>query len=404
VSEPSKPPVPAPEPALALAVPAAPAEAVVDVGFLASIIDHVADPIFVKDVRYRWVLLNQAFCTMVGYPREQLLGKSDYDFFPASEAAFFRQKDVEMFSTAKEVVIEEEPITDAAGVRHVLRTTKVPLRGPDGQVTHLVGIIHDITRIKRAEETLRLSNEELERRVRERTAALEVAQAELVRTERLAVLGQLAGGLAHQIRNPLGAIMNASNVLRKALATHADPELRSAVGIILEEVWHANRIITDLLDYARVREPNRITTPVLSVVLDALAKQSVAANVIVEVAVPADLSASIDAEQVRDALDNLMRNALEAMADGGTLRLSAELDGGDVLVAVADTGPGIDPAVRDTLFEPLVTTKPLGRGLGLTTARALLENQGGSVRCVDSQHGACFEVRLPAVAGARAAT
>ena len=184
--------------------------------FLATIVDHVAHPIFVKDRSFRWVLLNRSACELVGYRREDMLGKSDYDFFPREEADFFRQKDIELFATNSEVVIDEEPITDASGRRHVLTTTKVPLRNQHGEVTHLVGIIHDITRLKQAEAALRGANLDYERRLEQRSRELIAAQDELVRKERLAVLGQLAGSVAHQIRNPLAAIKNAASVLKRS--------------------------------------------------------------------------------------------------------------------------------------------------------------------------------------------
>src|SRR5262249_6398104 len=160
---------------------------------------------------------NKALTDMVGFPLREMIGKTDYDFFPKSEADFFRAKDVEMFTHGATVTIDEERITDAAGKRHILATTKVPLRNAEGEVTHLVGIIHDITRLKEVEEELRLANETLENRVRERTNELTVAKDKLLTQERLAVLGQLAASLAHEIRNPLAAITNAAFVLRRLL-------------------------------------------------------------------------------------------------------------------------------------------------------------------------------------------
>jgi PAS domain S-box-containing protein len=363
--------------------------------FLAEIIDRVAHPIFVKDHAFRFVVLNQAFCDMVGFPPEALLGKSDYDFFPKSEADFFRQKDVEMFSTGAQVTIEEEPITDARGRRHTLATTKVPLRGAAGDVTHLVGIIHDITRLKAAEDALRHVNEELERRVLERTRALEAAQEELVRKERLAVLGQLAAGLAHQIRNPLGSITNAAYVLKRGLGDEGHADLGRAVAIILEEAWRANRLISDLLDYARVRPPIPLAVSAEALLHRVVDAQAMPASIQVAIDAPAEPMVAIDLEQVEGALDNLVRNAIEAMPGGGALRLSARPVGGRMRLEVTDTGGGVPAEIKARLFEPLVTSKPLGRGLGLTTARALIENQGGSIACEDGPQGARFAVELP---------
>jgi PAS domain S-box-containing protein len=364
--------------------------------FLAAIIDAVAHPIFVKDRSFRFVLLNDAFCRMVAHPREAMLGKTDYDFFPSAESDFFRSKDVEMFASARTLVIDQEPITDANGQRHILTTTKVPLRNAEGEVTHLVGIIHDITRLKEAEEELRLANEQLESRVQERTQELLEAQERLLRQDRLAVLGQLAGGLAHQIRNPLAAISNASFVLRRALRTHPDGDVRRAIEIILEEASQANRIVTDLVDFTRIRRTQRRAVAVAELVTDLLDSIEVPASVRIERSFPPLPEVVADPRHVHEALRNLVQNAIDAMPQGGTLRLGAELVGATVVVHVQDSGAGVSREVREKLFEPLVTTKPHGLGLGLTTARYLVESQGGElVHASQPPAGARFELRLP---------
>ena len=366
----------------------------VDLAFLRSVIDSLGHPFLVKDRSFRYVLVNDALSEMIGFPAETMLGRTDFEFFKQSEAQFFRDMDARVLATG-ETVVTEEPITDASGAMHVLSTTKKPLVGPRGEVTHVVGIIHDITRLKAAEDALRVSNEELERRVRGRTAALQAAQSELVRSERLAVLGQLAGGLAHQIRNPLGAITNAAYVLQRVLARQPEPDASRAIAIILEEVWQANRIITDLIDYARVRMPERKAVDLAVLVDQALDAVERGAVVVQREFVPLPRVA-VDPDQVRDALLNLVRNAIEAMPDGGELHLGARPDGDEVELVVDDTGPGIPKELRDRLFEPLVTNKPLGLGLGLTTTRALIHNQGGSIVCESRDGGGTrFVIRLP---------
>jgi PAS domain S-box-containing protein len=362
--------------------------------FLAAIVDHLAHPIFVKDRNFRFVLLNPAAAELSGYPREQMLGKTDYDFFPVAEADFFRQKDQELFSTESQVVIDEEPITDAAGRRHVLATTKVPLRNADGEVTHIVGIIHDITRLKAAEAALKSANQDYEQRLEQRSAELIAAQDELVRKERLAVLGQLAGSVAHQIRNPLAAIKNAASVLKRSAGEGLT--FAQMLATIDDEVRGANQIVTDLLDYARVRPPTKRPIDVGYLIQIALDGQQIPLNVRVAVNVPELPPALVDTDQVQMALANLVRNAVESMPDGGQLSLSAGLEDREVVIVIEDDGDGVRAEVQKRLFEPLVTTKPRGLGLGLTTARTLLENQGGSVAyCERSGPGARFRVRLP---------
>jgi PAS domain S-box-containing protein len=364
--------------------------------FIAAILDAVAHPIFVKDRNFRFVLLNRALCEMVGHPRDAMLGKTDYDFFPRAEADFFRQKDLEMFASGQTTVIDEEPITDAFGGVHILATSKVPLKNASGETTHVVGIVHDITRLKAAEEALRRSNEELESRVAARTEELVRAQRRLLAQERLAVLGQLAGGLAHQIRNPLAAITNAGFVLRRLLREHPDGDARRAAEIVLEEAASANLIVTDLVDFARIRAPDRRPVALFEIVDGVLRTLELPASIRVQCDLPELPPVGVDARQVHDALANLCQNALEAMAnDGGVLTLSARLDDGAIVLTVEDTGPGLSREVTEHLFEPLITTKPHGLGLGLTTARHLVETQGGALVFVKRPRGARFDVRLP---------
>lgn len=362
------------------------------VDFLAAIIEHVGHPIFVKNRRSEWVLLNRAFAEMAGHPREAMLGKTDHDFFPAAEADFFRGKDREMFTQGSTVVVEEEPLTDGAGRKHVLSTTKVPYRDDEGEVTHLFGIISDITRIKEAEDTLRNANQELERRVAERSAELAAAQDELLRKERLAVLGQLAGGMAHQLRNPLGAIQNAiSLVLHDALGE----QQRDAMRVIQEEVVRADQIIAALLDYARIAPPDRRRVPVVDLVAVVTDLEALPDTIAVEVEVSPELEVDVDVPQVQMALGNLVRNAREAMPNGGRVQWRGTGTGETVELALQDTGPGVPASRRDQLFQPLITSKAEGSGLGLCTARSLIENQGGRLDFCATDGGACFVVRLP---------
>jgi len=127
--------------------------------FLNDIIDHIPDPIFIKNRKHEWILLNRALSEMLGYPRDQMLGKSDHDFFPKKQADFFWKKDEQMFRTGKVVDIPEEPITDAEGNVHWLHTKKAPLKDPSGKISTLVGIIRDITDQKKAVEALRKSRD-----------------------------------------------------------------------------------------------------------------------------------------------------------------------------------------------------------------------------------------------------
>jgi signal transduction histidine kinase len=289
----------------------------------------------------------------------------------------------------------EEPLIDAHGVVRWFETFKTRIVGDSGEVIGTTGIARDVTERKRAERALRISNDELERRVAARSAELAEAQESLVRKERLAVLGQLAGGVAHQIRNPLAAIMNATYVLRRHLAPEQHPNVADALRIIHDEVRHANVIITGLLDYARVRSPDRHPAALVELVERVLATEELPAGIRVARVLEEVPLLEIDADQLQGALVNLVRNAAEAMPDGGTLRVEVRAEGEQVLVVVEDDGAGISPQVRDHLFEPLHSTKAMGVGLGLVTARTCVEAHGGRITQVDVPRGARFEIRLP---------
>jgi PAS domain S-box-containing protein len=145
--------------------------------FLDNVIDSVSDPIFVKDRQHRWTLLNDAFCTFIGVPREVLIGKSDYDFFPREQADVFWEMDEFVFDS-QERNLNEEIFTSASGEEYFIQTKKTPFVSGDGHQM-LVGVIRDITARKQSEARIRKLNAELEQRVHERTAQLEAMNREL---------------------------------------------------------------------------------------------------------------------------------------------------------------------------------------------------------------------------------
>ncbi len=357
---------------------------------------------FVKDRSFRYVLANEKLRSVSGDPSIELVGKDDFEVFPLAQAHSFRQQDEAIFTSQDQNVIEQAIFVDAQGNKRVLATTKVALR-VGGQVTHLIGVVHDITELKRAEESLRTINEELEVRVRERSRELEATQATLLRKERLAVVGELAGALAHQIRNPLGAISNATYVLARALAEHPDPNVARAIAIVHEEAWRANRIIGDLLEYARIRPAVRARVRTRDLVARALFSMRVPEGVAIE-APDVELLDPVhaDEEQVVRALANLLRNAVEGAAPAGTVAVHARVEGNFVELTIRDESPGglISVGTEEwpsPASEPPVPSspKPLDVALGLATARALVENQGGSVELSPEGVRASFVVRLP---------
>jgi PAS domain S-box-containing protein len=358
-------------------------------------LDSTPDIAWLKDREGRFVAVNVPFAQAAGRAGpEAVLGQTDYDLWPHDLAARYRADDEEIIATGLHKRIEE-PLVDAKGVTRWIETFKTSIVGDHGEVIGTTGIARDITERKNAEHALRVTNDELERRVKLRTAELAEVQENLVRKERLAVLGQLAGGVAHQIRNPLAAIMNATYVLRRHLPPDQHPNVEDAIRIIHDEVRHANVIITGLLDYARVRTPDRHPAAIGELLERVLSADWIPDTIMVECVTEQVPMLEIDADQLHGAIINLVRNAVEAMPQGGSLRVAMKPDGDQIVVSVTDTGPGISPQVRAHLFEPLHSTKPMGIGLGLVTARTFIEAHGGRIEHIEMPTGARFEIRLP---------
>ena len=274
--------------------------------FFADVIDCIADPIFVKDRAYRFALVNRALCAMVGFSREELVGRTDYDFLPKEQSDFFRLKDEQMFVTGSHVSIEEEPITDATGAEHVLSTIKAPLHDDRGEVSHLVGIIHDITQAKRAAEALERANQALAERVAEREAAL--AQLAAVNHE----LEAFSYSVSHDLRQPLRAIDGFSKALIEDYGPTLPAEARGYLERVRAGTGRMGDLIDDLLALSRLSQIEVVRT---RVDLSALTREVMAALQAgsptreVDAFVDEGLEVEADPKLVRIVLENLLGNA-----------------------------------------------------------------------------------------------
>jgi PAS domain S-box-containing protein len=266
-------------------------------------------------------------------------------------------------------------------------------------VTGALGIARDVTERQQMEEKVQKLNEELEIKVQERTRQLLEAQAELVRKEKLAVLGQVAGSVGHELRNPLGVMNNAVYFLQTVLAD-ADESVREYLEIIKGEIAGSERIVSDLLDSVRTKPPRPEAVGVAQLVEQVLGKYAIPPSVSVRLDIPAVLPPlRVDAMQIHQVLRNLVSNGVEAMPEGGTLeiRVRESGDARNMTVGVRDTGVGMTQEQLGHLFQPLFTTKARGIGLGLVVVKNLTEANGGKVE-VQSEpgKGTTFTLTLPA--------
>lgn len=251
---------------------------------------------------------------------------------------------------------------------------------------------------------VRDARDTLEHQVTERTAELELAltrlgdaQEELMRRERLAILGQLSGSVGHELRNPLGVMTNAIYYLERVVEDPS-PKVERYLGVLRTQIELCDKIVTDLLDHARLKPPSRTRVSVPDLVEEQLQRVQGADRLSIEKRWPADLpDVEVDGFQIGQVLQNLFTNGAQAMQEtGGTLTVGATAENGAVHVRVEDTGAGVAPEDRQKIFEPLFTTKARGIGLGLSVSRSLARANGGDLRLAeDALAGAAFVLTLP---------
>jgi two-component system, NtrC family, sensor histidine kinase PilS len=220
------------------------------------------------------------------------------------------------------------------------------------------------------------------------------------RAERMAAVGQLAATMAHEIRNPLASISGSIELLR---GSAQDDDDRKLMEIVLREVERLNRLIGELLDFARPRQVERARIDLGVPLRDALAVFGhERAEITIEAASDGPVWALADATQVQQLVWNLLKNASEAMPAGGRIRLSLRREATGTaktaVLRVSDEGKGVSPELRERIFEPFFSTKTHGTGLGLAMVARIVQDHEGTVEVVGDGDGATFEVRLPAVA------
>lgn len=259
-----------------------------------------------------------------------------------------------------------------------------------------------------------------EEKLRENVTAIEAAHDDLkaaqdtvVRSERLASVGRLAAGLAHEIGNPIAAILSFQELV---LDGELDEDQREFVVRMKRETERVHRILRDLLDFARPAASGVVGKNALGEdevgtasareaiehVVALVGPQKSLADVTVAVAIDEDLPAiGMRAERVEQVLLNLVMNAADVVPKAeGRIRVRARREGQSVVIEIEDNGGGIAPSVRGRLFEPFVTTKEVGKGtgLGLAVCRGLVESAGGEIQVLDGDEGAVFVVTLPQAA------
>jgi len=263
-----------------------------------------------------------------------------------------------------------------------------------GHLDHLLDAIADKTR------ALERWNAELDAKVAERTRELQAAQQQLLRSEKLAAVGQLTASIAHEVNNPIAVIQGNLDLARELLGEDAQ-RVHGELRLVDEQVERMRLIVTQLLQFARPNEfagyvDNVDTREVLEGCLVLVAHLLSRTHITLVRDFRATRAPALNRNELQQVIVNLLVNAIHAMPDGGTLTLATRDAGDDAVeIDVTDTGAGLPPEILAELFQPFVTHKKDGTGLGLWISRSIVERYGGDIRAANrDEGGAVFTVAL----------
>ena len=278
-----------------------------------------------------------------------------------------------------------------------------PITDEHGNITSAVEIAIDITERKKAEEHRKV----LERKVKNysehlkcmvdlRTAQLKDANERLVNSERLAAIGELAGMVGHDLRNPLTGIKNAAYFLKKKGLAISETQFKEMLETIDKCIDHSNKIINDLLDYSRKMRLELTKYAAHTLVDEATRMIQVPDRIRIVNHVHEETQIWVDADKMMRVFINLIKNAIDATPDKGTVEISSCQTRDHVKIAFVDTGTGIPEETLQKLFSPLFTTKAQGMGFGLAICKSIIEAHGGTIKVKTKVNkGTKFTVTLP---------
>lgn len=340
-------------------------------GYTENVVESMADGLLSIDRDGRIVTLNRQAFQILGSSRELLEGRKITDILGEGVGEILGSAQKQGLVREREIDVRRDPDGMIP-----LSLSAAPLRDEKGREMGMVLLIKDLREIR-----------DLQGKVR--------------RSERLASLGRLAAGVAHEIRNPLSSIRGFAQYFVRRF--HGQPEEEGYASVMVKEVDRLNRVITELLDFAGPKEPRReprsledIADHALKLLSPDLAARNVEVFKEYEPGLPA---VSIDRDQMSQVFLNLLLNAIESMEGGGEIRLTLRRCGlpPGIEAAIADTGAGIPAEDLEKVFEPFFSRKRKGTGLGLAIVHQIIENHRGEIRVEsDPGRGTTFRINLPA--------
>lgn len=248
-------------------------------------------------------------------------------------------------------------------------------------------------------EECKVLNQTLEARIEEATREIKEKQTEIIKSERLAAIGELVAGIAHEIRNPLSGIALALGLMKNEIQ---DTEHKQTITDVLKEIDRLNRIIRDLLQYAQLAHPRKLNlvesnpNEVVETVLSLMSPKAEEKGIRIEKKLNSTESFRVDPDQIKQVVMNLIINSIDAMDSPGKLTVETQSTDGYVLIKVSDTGQGLSEEAKEKIFRPFYSTKPNGTGLGLPISRGIIEMHKGRILVSsEKDKGSTFTVMLP---------
>ncbi|MFH1878424.1 MAG: ATP-binding protein [Candidatus Omnitrophota bacterium] len=340
-----------------------------------------------KDGRYTYV--SQAVKEVFGYSPEEVIGKKYYDFFSACDKR-------EILPQAKKSIELEGFFANMphrcfhkSGKDIILETTGFPFFDARGNLAGYRGVDRDVSERKYVEHKekefiLAQAEAEKERAGEARKAYLELKtmHEKLLRSEKLAAMGKLAGMVAHELKTPLGTIKNLLYLFRKKLENiETDSVIKKYIAVMNKEVDAATKIIGDMLTLDKTRVPENLSEVNLNSALDmTIERVALPDNIHIERNIPVDLPGIYaDEGQLVIVLSNLLRNSVQAMPCGGKIFIASREKQKKIIVMIRDTGEGIEKKNLDKIFDPLFSTKFGGTGLGLMVCQKIIASYNGTI-------------------------
>lgn len=336
------------------------------------------------------IYTNKNFCKISKYDSDELIG-NDHRILKSDEhpSEFF----ADLWDTITSGKVWEGEIKNKAkdGSFYWIKTIIIPITDEKG-IKNYVAVQTDITKEKDIQERLLKMEDDLVKQNVTLLSQVEKKSEELLKSERLATIGTMASRVAHDLKNPLTIIHTYADMLTPEILTKLDPQDREKWFRLQTSVLDMNRIIEDVLDFARTTEIKKKKTSFLSVLR--LAINHVKTHYGIVINLPEnDVSVKCDARKMEGVMSNLLNNAVHAVDGQGEVDVELSSDSKNVTIKVKDSGPGIPEQDLERIFEPMYTTKTTGTGLGLVICKSIVEQHGGTISV--SNKPTTFTITLP---------